>query len=237
MQEVSSARKLDRVEERTECKKYADSCRPERNSFQPHSNSVEISKVKPVRFSDSERHLKSTCEPRNDRMQSKVKETHNEIKNRNTFNNLSSMKNELRKTYGEIKEDKPPNSPNIAKWFDNGGSLRINNGGEKKAWTYVDNVGRSVKYIDGYPVFPKEAKHKVIEDISIDMFTGDRNQDKKTYLEKLEKLYGLTEIPDGYDLHHDYKNGNMQLVKTEWHKKFTHTGGHSIYKEGQNANF
>ena len=75
MQEVSSARKLDRVEERTELKKYADSCRPERNSFQPHSNSVEVSKVKPVRFSDSERHLKSTCEPRNDRMQSNVKET------------------------------------------------------------------------------------------------------------------------------------------------------------------
>lgn len=35
------------------------------------------------------------------------------------------MKNEMGKTYGEIKENKPPNSPNIAKWFDKGGSIKI----------------------------------------------------------------------------------------------------------------
>ena len=38
-------------------------------------------------------------------------------------------------------------------------------------------------------------------------------------------------MPDGYDLHHDSKNGNMQLVKTDWHKEFTHAGGHSLFKE------
>ena len=85
--------------------------------------------------------------------------------------------------------------------------------------------------IDGYPVFPPEAKHSVIEDISIESFTGDRNEDKRLYLEKLEERYGLTEIPEGYELHHDSKNGNMQLIKKEWHKEFTHAGGHSLFKE------
>ena len=59
-----------------------------------------------------------------------------------------------------------------------------------------------------------------------------RMEDKKLYLEKLEEQYGLTEIPEGYALHHDSKNGNMQLIKTNWHKEFTHAGGHSLFKEG-----
>ena len=44
-------------------------------------------------------------------------------------------------------------------------------------------------------------------------------------------MYGLTEIPEGYVLHHDYKNGNLQLIKEDYHKKFTHAGGHSKFKE------
>ncbi len=51
------------------------------------------------------------------------------------------------------------------------------------------------------------------------------------YLQALEEQYGLTEIPEGYELHHDATNGNMQLVKLDWHKEFTHAGGHSRYKE------
>ena len=159
------------------------------------------------------------------------KDIKTEIK-QNTFSDLDSMKNELGKNYGEIKEDKPPNSPNIAKWFENGGSIKIEEVDGKQVWTYIDSAGREVKYVDGYPVFPPEAKHPVIDDIDIGKFTGDRNEDKRLYLEKLEEQYGLTEIPDGYALHHDSKNGNMQLVKTDWHKEFTHAGGHSLFKEG-----
>lgn len=148
------------------------------------------------------------------------------------FKDLQTMKAELEKTYGEIKENKPPNSPNISKWFDKGGSIKIDEVDGKQEWTYIDNVGREVKYVDGYPVFPPEAKHPVIKDINIGKFTGDRVEDKKLYLEKLEDQYGLTEIPDDYALHHDTKNGNLQLVKTDWHKEFTHAGGHSLFKEG-----
>lgn len=150
----------------------------------------------------------------------------------NVFSDLDTMKNELGKTYGEIKEDKPMNSPDIAKWLDNGGKIAIWETDEGTVWLYIDNVGREVPYINGYPVFPPEAKHPVVQDISIDKFTGDRNEDKHLYLEKLEEQYGLTEIPDGYALHHDSKNGNMQLVKIDWHSEFTHAGGHSLFKEG-----
>jgi hypothetical protein len=155
-----------------------------------------------------------------------------EAKKDNIFGDLDTMKTELGKTYGEIKEDKPPNSPNIAKWFENGGTIKIEEVDGKQIWTYIDSAGREVSYVDGYPVFPPEAKHPVIGDIDIGKFTGDRNEDKRLYLEKLEEEYGLTEIPDGYALHHDSKNGNMQLVKTDWHKEFTHAGGHSLFKEG-----
>lgn len=159
------------------------------------------------------------------------KEMKNEVR-QNTFTDLDSMKKELGKTYGEIKEDKPLNSPNIAKWFEKGGSIDIIEIDGKQIWTYIDDSGRAVKYVDGYPIFPPEAKHSIIEDIDIGKFTADRNEDKRLYLDKLEEQYGLTEIPDGYALHHDSKNGNMQLVKTDWHEKFTHAGGHSLFKEG-----
>ena len=41
------------------------------------------------------------------------------------FNNLEDMKKDLGKTYSEIKEDKPPNSPNISKWFEKGGTIKV----------------------------------------------------------------------------------------------------------------
>ncbi len=154
------------------------------------------------------------------------------IKKPSAFSDLNTMKEELGKTYGEIKEDKPPNSPNIAKWYEQGGSIKIEEVDGKQVWTYTDQAGRSVAYVEGYPIFPSEAKHPIIGDINIGKFTGDRNEDKKIYLEKLEEQYGLTEIPEGYALHHDSKNGNMQLIKADWHKEFTHAGGHSLFKEG-----
>ncbi len=160
-----------------------------------------------------------------------TQENKNDVDAKNTYSDLATMKKELGKNYGEIKADKPPNSPNIAKWFENGGGIKIEDVNGKKVWTYIDKNGREVKYVDGYPVFPPEAKHPVIGDISIGEFTGDRNEDKKLYLKALEEQYGLTEIPEGYALHHDSENGNMQLVKEDWHKEFRHAGGHSLYKE------
>lgn len=145
----------------------------------------------------------------------------------NEYNSLDTMKQEL----GEAFSEKPPRSPDIEKWFNNGGIIKVGEKDGKQVWTYIDSEKREVSYVDGYPVFPLEAKHPVIGDISIGKFTGDREKDKKIYLERLEEQYGLTDIPDGYDLHHDSENGNMQLVKSDWHKEFRHEGGHKKFKE------
>lgn len=148
------------------------------------------------------------------------------------FNNLDNMKEVLGKTNKEINADKPPYAPDIANWFENGGTIKVEQIDGKSVWTYTDAENKSVQYIDGKVRFPPEAKHPIIDDLSIGTFTGDRDKDKKLYLKKLEEEYGLTEIPDGYVLHHDTENGVMQLVKEDYHKEFTHTGGHSMYKEG-----
>ncbi len=147
------------------------------------------------------------------------------------FSNLDDMKAKLDESYKEIKESKPTNSPNVVKWFEKGGKIEIVEQNGKRVWVYINREGVEVKYVDGYPKFPPETKHPDIGDLNIGEFTGDRNEDKKLYLEALEEEYGLTEIPEGYVLHHDSENGNMQLIKEEYHKEFTHAGGHSKFKE------
>ena len=147
------------------------------------------------------------------------------------FSDLDTMLQECGKSYTEIKAEKPPHSPNAGKWFDRGVTIKVLERDGKVVWIYTDRRGREVAYVDGYIIFPPEAKHPVFGDINIGEFTGDRREDKRRYLEKLEEQYGLTEIPHGYVLHHDSENGNMQLVKEDWHKEFTHTGGHSLHKE------
>ena len=148
------------------------------------------------------------------------------------FNNFSQMKDELGLSDKQIQEMKPPHARDIEKWFESGGSIsiRIENG--KPFWIYTDAVGRHAEYSeDGHIVFPPEAKHPFIGDISIENFTGDRNKDKQMYIAKLEEEYGLTDIPEGYVLHHDTENGVLQLIRADYHEEFTHIGGHSMYKE------
>lgn len=154
-----------------------------------------------------------------------------------SFSSLDEMKSQLDVTYKDLNESKPQNSPNIVKWFEKGGTIEISEKDGSKIWTYINPEGVAVSYIDGYPVFPPETKHPYIDDISIGEFRGDRNEDKRIYLEKLEEEYGLTEIPKGYALHHDSENGTMQLVKEEYHKEFTHAGGHSKFKEDTDVNY
>lgn len=149
-----------------------------------------------------------------------------------TFSSLEDMKDQLNESYKEIKESKPMNSPNVVKWFEKGGQIDISEQNGTREWTYINPEGIRVTYEDGYPVFPPETKHPDIRDLSIGEFTGDRGEDKKLYLDVLEEEYGLTETPEGYALHHDAENGNMQLIKEEYHKEFTHAGGHSKFKEG-----
>ncbi|MCI7813951.1 MAG: HNH endonuclease [Lachnospiraceae bacterium] len=174
-----------------------------------------------------------------DELYRKITETNGERKRldnniqdtKGMYSSLDEMKNALGKSYRETKAEKPLHSPNLSKWFENGGKVAVEERNGQSIWTYRDSMGKEVTYIDGYPVFPPESKHPIIPDMNIGMFTGDRQEDKKIYLERLEEECGLTEIPEKYQLHHDQKNGEMQLIKEEYHKEFTHSGGHSLYKE------
>ena len=147
------------------------------------------------------------------------------------FNNWDDMKGAYEGTITQfVKENKPKYSPDIKKWFENGGSIEIQNIEGKQIWTYTSSVGDSVPYIDGYIKFPNEYLNPTINSIDIGEFTGDRSKDIDKMMAILEEDYGITEIPDGYIVHHDIENGILQLVDENIHKEFTHIGGHSIYK-------
>lgn len=85
---------------------------------------------------------------------------------KNTYNDFDSMKRELGKTYSEIKDDKPANSPDIAKWFDNGGSIKIEEIDSKQIWTYIDSAGREVTYPDNYPNSMPDLNSQYYDDMS-----------------------------------------------------------------------
>ena len=129
-----------------------------------------------------------------------------------------------------INENKPKYSPDIKKWFNNGGTIEIGYIDGKQIWTYTTAMGESVPYIDGYIRFPDKYLNPIIKSIDIGEFTGDRGKDIDKMLEILEADYGITEIPDGYVVHHDIENGILQLVDENIHAVFTHIGGHSLYK-------
>lgn len=144
------------------------------------------------------------------------------ISNQDEINDLSS----------ELKASKPDHSPALDRWVEEGGRIRIRVRDGKIEWIYINSEGIEVEYdADGYPIFPEETKHPDIPDINIGSFTGDRKKDRDIYMKILEDEYEITEIPEGYVLHHDSKNGNLQLIKKEYHEQFTHKGGHSKYKE------
>ena len=147
------------------------------------------------------------------------------------FNSWDDMKDTYKGTITQfIKENKPKYSPEIKKWFDNGGSIEVRDSDGKKIWIYTSSEGVSVPYIDGYIKFPDAYLHSTIKPIDIGEFTGDRGKDVEKMLPILQADYGIDEIPDGYTVHHDIVNGILQLVDESVHTEFTHIGGYSIYK-------
>ena len=147
------------------------------------------------------------------------------------FNNWDDMKGAYKGTITQfVKENKPKYSPEIRKWFDNGGSIEIQDIDGKQIWTYTSPEGISIPYIDGYIKFPDEYLNPTIKSVDIGEFTGDRGRDIDKMLSILQADYGIDKIPDGYTVHHDIVNGILQLVDESIHTEFTHIGGYSIYK-------
>ena len=97
-------------------------------------------------------------------------------------------------------------------------------------WIYTSANGDVAPYVNGYVKFPNKYLNPDIPYINIGGFTGDRSKDKILALQVLEEDYGITEVPEGYVLHHDAENGIIQLVRSDIHEEFTHIGGHSMHK-------
>ncbi len=93
--------------------------------------------------------------------------------------------------------------------------------------TYFDNAGRPVTYnSDGYPDFSPYSEATV----KVDGLKGSIPPDDSL----ANKAVGLSSTPDGYTWHHVEDGETMQLVPTDIHSEFPHTGGASIIRNGGN---
>jgi len=158
-----------------------------------------------------------------------------------TFKSWDELKSEHYRTVTNyVKNHKPKGSPDIKKWFESGGTIKIetfDNGIE--TWTYI-KAGKEVPYvpqvIDGkifnVVKFPNEFKHpdSRLAQFQLEDFTGNRYRDKKNALDYIEGLGFEREIPDGYILHHDVENGVFQLIEKDAHNTYRHYGGHFYNK-------
>jgi len=89
--------------------------------------------------------------------------------------------------------------------------------------TYYDKQGRGVTYNkDGYPDFSPYAEAEV----KIDGLKGTMPPDDNL----ANQAVGLDETPDGYTWHHVEDGQTMQLVPSDIHNNFPHTGGASKLK-------
>ena len=89
--------------------------------------------------------------------------------------------------------------------------------------TYYDLQGRPVTYNqEGYPDFSPYAEAEV----QVDNLQGSIPPDDKL----ANQAVGLDSTPDGYTWHHVEDGQTMQLVPTDIHSEFPHTGGASIIR-------
>lgn len=137
-----------------------------------------------------------------------------------------------------VAENKPKGSPNIRNWLDSGGKIEVREVDGVQIWKYVDSNGEyAYCYKDheiGKIVFPEKYVYSKLPTISIGKFTGDREVDRKLTLNKLKYDHEMDGIPKGYAHHHTYVDGEIQFIKKEIHKKFSHIGGHSVFKNRRN---
>ena len=149
--------------------------------------------------------------------------------------NVVSFKSweEMREIYKDsinqfVKDNKPRYSPDIKKWFANGGTIAIQETKGQQTWTYTSAAGDSVPYIDGYVRFPEKYLNQTVPSVNIGHFSANRRKDIDIAIAILTEEYGLAEIPTGYVIHHDVEDGSLQLVDERIHRQFTHIGGYSM---------
>ncbi len=122
-----------------------------------------------------------------------------------------------------VTKPRKPHQPNRDKWQEKGGSVIDHADGSV---TYVNKDGVAVTYnADGYPDF-SSYRHPDVADVEIE-FTGNYEKD----FDASNAKANLDETPDGYTWHHHEDGKTMQLVDSEVHDQFRHTGGMSEAKK------
>ena len=92
--------------------------------------------------------------------------------------------------------------------------------------TYYDKQGNKVTYNkDGYPDF-SEYSIETIDDVS--GMNGNYNHDSKL----ANEIAGFDKTPENHVWHHVEGGKKMELIPTDVHKNFPHTGGASDLKHG-----
>ena len=115
------------------------------------------------------------------------------------------------------KKPRKPHKPNKKKWEENGGKVVDNPDGST---TYISKDGDTVSYgKDGYPDFSPHASKEVTIDPMTGVGKGDFN--------RANEAAGLSKTPDGYTWHHVQDGKTMQLVPSNVHQTFPHSGGAS----------
>ena len=137
-----------------------------------------------------------------------------EISGGTTYKNSSDITKEIRK-------NKPLYSPNIDKWYNNNGTISIDENG---VWTYHDWKGNSVSYPDGYPDFKSAGMVK--QEVNIGTFQG-YNVD----FPKGDEMAPNGPISANSTWHHHQDGVTFQEVLTKYHERFRHRGGMSKIKE------
>ncbi|MFI3212224.1 MAG: hypothetical protein R3Y24_02685 [Eubacteriales bacterium] len=162
-----------------------------------------------------------------------------------SFDNWDDLKNAHKGTVTQyVADNKPLGSTHPRDWLkDPNNSLKIDTLDDgTQVWHYTSG-NTTVSYVpkamtDGtiqnVIKFPDELIFKESDFNGVfkleEGFSGNRNVDKSNALKYLEDEFGITEIPDGYVLHHDIDNGVFQIVDKNAHELFSHYGGHYYNK-------
>lgn len=120
----------------------------------------------------------------------------------------------------DVLKTKSPNSRVPSDWIKSGGSIEIDKYGN---WIYTDWFGVSVKYINGYPNY--KSAGAVRQEVNIEHFVS-RGMDRRL----ADKLAPNGPRMRGNVWHHSEDGHTMQEVDGEIHRRFTHRGGHSLWK-------
>jgi hypothetical protein len=114
------------------------------------------------------------------------------------------------------------NIPNAEKWIKDGGKVIYHSDG---SLTYIKN-GVSVKYNSlGFPDFSRYLYKGTngLSQVRIKL-TGDRAKD----FAAANQAAGFKNTPKGYTWRHNEETGRMQLIESDVHNQFPHSGGFSL---------